>query len=51
MRLMLYRKSIGPMFMVEETGIHISDCGFLGASPDGIVKDHSGHIVWLVEVN
>ena len=48
--LEVYQKSIGSMFMVEETGIYISDCGFLGASPDGIVKDHSGHIVRLVEV-
>ena len=45
----VYRKSIGSMFMVEETGIYISDCGFLGASPNGIVQDHSGHIVRLVE--
>ena len=48
--LRMYQKSLGPTFTVEETGVYIGDCVFLGASPDGVVKDNSGRIIRLVEV-
>jgi hypothetical protein len=32
-----YKKSLKPKLFVEEVGIFVSYCGFLGASPDGVV--------------
>ena len=46
----VYGRSLGANFKVRETGVYIDYCGFLGASPDGIVEDDSGEIVRLVEV-
>ena len=33
-----YKKSLKPGIFVEEAGIFVSSCGFLGASPDGVVS-------------
>ena len=32
-----YKRSLKPRLFVEEAGVFISSCGFLGASPDGVV--------------
>ena len=45
-----YKATLGSDFSVREAGIYLSDCGFLGASPDGIVHDNFGHSVRIVEV-
>ena len=34
---------------LQDAGMYISDCGFLGASPDCVIVDHSGD-VRIVEV-
>ena len=44
-----YKKSLSPGNDVLECGIYVSDCGFLGASPDGFVH-RSGTIIKLLEV-
>ena len=44
-----YKKSLKPGLFVEEAGIFISSCGFLGASPDGVVRSGE-NIVKLIEV-
>ena len=48
--LQSYQMSLGSGLTVHEVGVFIGNSGFLGASPDGIVKDCSGHTVHLVEV-
>jgi hypothetical protein len=45
-----YKGTLGSDFSVREAGIYLGDCGFLGASPDGVVNDHSGDSVRIVEV-
>ena len=45
-----YSTSPGPNFKVRDAGVYIDACGFLGASPDGIVEDDSGLTLQLVEV-
>ena len=45
-----YKNSLDPGLLLSEAGIYIAECGFLGASPDGVVKDESGQSVCLVEV-
>ena len=34
---------------LHRAGLYVSSCGFLGASPDAVVKDESGDIVRVVE--
>ena len=49
--LEVYKQSLGEEFSMERGGIFISlDHGFLGASPDALVKDRDGITVKLVEV-
>ena len=44
-----YKKSLKPGVFVEEAGIFISSCGFLGASPDGVVSSGE-RTIKLIEV-
>ena len=44
-----YKKSLKPGHFMDEAGIFTSSCGFLGASPDGMVRGGE-KIVELVEV-
>ena len=44
-----YKKKLSHQNTVREAGIFISDCGFLGASPDGLV-DHLGSPITVLEV-
>ena len=48
--LQAYKATLGSGSTVRDAGIYIGDCGFLGASPDGVVVDHSGDTVRIVEV-
>jgi hypothetical protein len=45
-----YKTKLDCDFTLNPAGIFISECGFLGASPDGVVTDHSECSVRLVEV-
>ena len=45
-----YKNSLDPGLILSEAGIFIAECGFIGALPDGVVKDKSGQSVRLVEV-
>ena len=43
-----YRQTL--MSCHYRAGLYVSSCGFLGASPDAVVKDESGDIVRVAEV-
>ena len=45
-----YKTTLSHDLKLSQVGIFVSECGFLGASPDGVVKDHMEHSVCLVEV-
>lgn len=45
-----YKTKLDCGLTLNEAGIFISECGFLGASPDGVVTDHLECSVCLVEV-
>ena len=45
-----YCQALSPNLNLPCAGFFIDKCGFLGASPDGIVVDNNGHPVRLVEV-
>ena len=40
-----YKLTLESGSTLRDASIYIGDCGFLGASPDGVVVDHSGDIV------
>ena len=44
-----YKTFLKPGFFVEEAGIFVSSCGFLGASPDGVVSSGE-RTIKLIEV-
>ena len=45
-----YRTTVASGFTLNEAGIFISDCGYLGASADGVVKDCNNKPTCLVKV-
>ena len=45
-----YRTTLANGYTLNEAGIFICDCGYLGASPDGVVKDCNNKPTRLVEV-
>ena len=49
MPLMLTKQRLAQISPFENLEF-ISDCGFLGASPDSIINDHSNHSIRIVEV-
>lgn len=46
-----YKKSLKPGLYVEEAGIFVSSCGFLGASPDGVVCNGEKRIKLIGQVS
>ena len=45
-----YRLTLDSSCTVNQVGVCISDCGYLGASPDGVVKDSNEDPIRLIEV-
>ena len=45
-----YRTTLHSSFTVNQVEICNSDCGYLGASPDGVVEDSSNNPIHLIEV-
>ena len=44
-----YRLTLDSSCTVNQVGVCISDCGYLGASPDGVVKDSNEDPIRLIE--
>ena len=45
-----YQQTLSDDLKVSRVGLHIDQCGYLAASPDGIVTDPNGQPIRLVEV-
>ena len=44
-----YRQTLSSDLTLLSAGFFVDKCGYLGASPDGVLKDAAGRLVKLVE--